>query len=375
MSDPTIDVGGGVVGLAAACAVAARGHAARRGGGGHLVAVDGNRGGRGLRARPGAVGRGARGGAAARAFLHRDAGRLFGGFGRGDYCALDASDARLEAFKAACADALEYRRRETAPRSPAAVGVRPRQPTNLRIAPIAAIAATRRHVRSAFRLAKSALVAAACVSKAIPGRVSRHAGAVGSAVSASRLVIGRDGVDRHRYRRRHPGGNRSSILEHAGGDARTSGTHERPRRADEPPARANGAPGRPARSPSPGSGWPDDERGALRPPELSARAGDQRPCTACSSSTTTLPTAPARWPTPSPASIRGGWRCCTAAGAGASAAPTSTRSAACWRATPTSSARWTPTCRTPPRTCPRWSRRPRPSTWRSAPATCTAPAW
>ena len=33
------------------------------------------------------------------------------------------------------------------------------QPTNLRIAPIAAIAATRRHVRSAFRLAKSALVA------------------------------------------------------------------------------------------------------------------------------------------------------------------------------------------------------------------------
>ena len=33
---------------------------------------------------------------------------------------------------------------------------------------------------------------------------------------------------------------------------------------------------------------------------------------------------------------------------GASAARMSTRSGKCWRATPTSSARWTPTCRTPP---------------------------
>ena len=41
-------------------------------------------------------------------------------------------------------------------------------------------------------------------------------------------------------------------------------------------------------------------------------------------------------------SIRGGWTSCTAAAEGASASPTSTPSGACWRATPTWSARWTP---------------------------------
>ena len=137
-----------------------------------------------------------------RAFLHRDAGRLFGGFGRGDYCALERQQPLVHLGEPDLDVAQAFAHLPHVAPEVADIAVEVAEPLVLPSQPRVA-----RH--------------------RVPPVRHLDAGRSELAGAGRPRGLGRDGVDRHRRRSRHPGGNRSSVPEHAGGDAQGKDLGER----------------------------------------------------------------------------------------------------------------------------------------------------